>query len=100
MFFLLQFLLVDFVGHKCKQCDYASYQASDLRRHLKAHSGEKSNTANVILYSPRKSHLRTHYKTHSGDKSIKCNQCIFAGKQFEDSFENPQWKKFKQMQPV
>ena len=29
--------------HKCNQCDYASSQASSLRRHLKTHSWEKSN---------------------------------------------------------
>ena len=30
-------------SNKCKQCDYASSQAGNLRRHLKKHSGEKSN---------------------------------------------------------
>ena len=28
---------------QCKQCDYESCRVSDLRRHLKIHSGEKSN---------------------------------------------------------
>ena len=39
--------------NKCNQCDFASSRASDLRRHLKTHSGEKS---------------------HSGEK---CSQCDF-----------------------
>ena len=30
-------------SNKCNQCDYASSQASNLRRHLKMHSGEKSS---------------------------------------------------------
>ena len=31
----------DRTAHKCDQADYTSYQASDLRRNLKTHSGEK-----------------------------------------------------------
>ena len=30
-------------SNKCNQCDYASSQTADLRKHLKTHSGEKSN---------------------------------------------------------
>ena len=30
-------------SNKCNQCDFASSQAGDLRRHLKTHGGEKSN---------------------------------------------------------
>ena len=29
-------------ANKCNQCEYASSHASDLRRHLKIHGGEKS----------------------------------------------------------
>ena len=36
----------DRTAHKCDQADYTSYQASNLRRHLKTHSGEKSNKCN------------------------------------------------------
>ena len=30
-------------SNKCNQCDFASIQAGNLRRHLKTHSGEKTN---------------------------------------------------------
>ena len=33
-------------SNKCNQCEYASSQAGDLSRHLKMHSGEKSNKYN------------------------------------------------------
>ena len=54
---------------------------------------------------------------HSGEKSSKCNQCDFVSsqasdlrrrlkthsggcRQFKEAFENTQWRKVKQMQPV
>ena len=55
--------------------------------------------------------LRTHLKTHNGEKLNKCNQCniatmqpvrlyIFSGRQVEDTSENAQWRKAKQMQAM
>ena len=38
-------------SNKCNQCDYASYQAGDLRRHLKTHLGEKSSKCNLCDYA-------------------------------------------------
>ena len=63
---------------KCSQCEFASLQAGNLRRHSKTHSGEKPNKCNQCGFaSIRASHLKTHLKTHSGEKSNKCNQCDF-----------------------
>ena len=59
-----------------------SSQTGDLRRHLKAHRGEKSNKGNRCDFaSSQASDLRTHLKTHSGEKSNKCNQCDYASSQ-------------------
>ena len=33
-------------SNKCNQCDFASPQAGNLRRHFKMHSGEKPNKCN------------------------------------------------------
>ena len=66
-------------SNKCNQCEYASSQGSNLRRHLKTHSGEKANKCNQCDYaSSQASSLRTHLKTHSGEKTNKCNQCDYA----------------------
>ena len=57
---------------KCNQCKFSSNNASNLRRHLKTHSGEKSNKCNQCDYaSSQASDLRRHLKTHSREKSNK-----------------------------
>ena len=64
--------------HKCNQCNYTSSKKSNLRSHLKIHTGEKLNKCNQCDYaSIQTGDLRTHLKTHSGYKSNKCNQCDF-----------------------
>ena len=66
-------------ANKCNQCDFASSRANNLRRHLKTHSGEKMNKCNHCDYaSSQVGHLRKHLRIHSGEKSNKCNQCNFA----------------------
>ena len=84
--------------NKCNLCDYASSRASHLRTHLKTHSREKSNKCSQCDYaSSLTCNLRRHLKTHSADTPNKCNQCILSGKPFEDSFENAQLGKVKQI---
>ena len=57
---------------KCNQCEFASSQEGDLRRHLKTHSGEKANKCNQCDYaSYQVGDLMRHLKTHSGEKANK-----------------------------
>ena len=51
---------------KCNKCDFASSEARNFRRHLKTHSGEKSNKCNQ---SSEASNLRKHLITHIAEKS-------------------------------
>ena len=65
---------------KCKFCEYASYSAQTLRRHLRTHA-DRSNKCNQCDYASYDvSNLKTHLKTHNinVEKSNKCNQCGFA----------------------
>ena len=61
-------------SNKCNLCYHASFQASDLRMHLKTHVEEKSNKCNLCDYaSSQAGSLRRHLKTHSEEKPNKCN---------------------------
>ena len=61
------------------QCAYASY-AGNLGKHLKIHSGEKSNKCNQRHYaSSDEGNLRRHLRTHSGEKSNKCDYASSNG---------------------
>ena len=64
-------------SNKCNLCDYASFWASEMRRHLKTHSGEKPN---------------------------KCNQCDYAsssgGVVSIHTFEKTQWRQVNQVPKV
>ena len=56
-------------SNKCSQCDYVSSWTSDLRKHMKTHSGEKSYKCNQCdhAYSDPRT-LRSHLK-HTPEKN-------------------------------
>ena len=99
-------------SNKCNQCDYASSHTVNLRAHLKTHSGEKSNKCNQCNYACILSYGQFEdtfenenlsLKDNNAIKSNKCSQCDFGillCKLFVDTFENTQWRKGKQMQPM
>ena len=63
------------------RCEFSSSQTDDLRRHLKVHSGEKSNKCNQCDYaSSRAGHLRRHLKVHSGENATNVSLSLLRPK--------------------
>ena len=61
-----KYLNGDWTTTKCNQCEYTSSWASNLRAHLKTHSGERSNKCNQCNYaSSEAGDLRKQLNVHS-----------------------------------
>ena len=64
-------------------------QAGDLRTHLKAHYGERSNKCNQCDFAFFQwGNLRPHLKAHSGEKPNKCNRYDFTPIKADDLRNN------------
>ena len=96
--------MIDNVIKSIEYDQNSSSRAGDFGIILNTHDGEKSNKCNQCGFaSSQAGNLMKHLKTHSGEKSNKCNQCGFTSSQTGDLrrlFENAQWGKIKQMQPM
>ncbi|XP_070612331.1 PR domain zinc finger protein 4 isoform X2 [Erythrolamprus reginae] len=62
--------------HKCDFCSKAFSDPSNLRTHLKIHTGQKNYRCVLCEKSfTQKAHLETHMVIHTGEKNLKCDYC-------------------------
>ena len=59
--------------NKCNQCNFAAAQVSDLRRHFKRHSGEKSTKCNLCDFATSRAYvLKIHLKINAASVTMHC----------------------------
>ncbi|XP_065487655.1 zinc finger protein 99-like [Caloenas nicobarica] len=65
--------------YKCAECEYATYILSNLKLHVRTHTGEKPYSCSVCQKKFRtSSHLKRHSVLHFNIKFLKCENCDYS----------------------
>ena len=78
------------IKHICKVCDRVCRTPSQLKVHIRVHSGEKPHMCKICdkLFSS-KTHLAQHMRIHTGDKPYQCKVCDIIFLSFRQPYCTP-----------
>ncbi|XP_021245071.1 zinc finger protein 616-like isoform X2 [Numida meleagris] len=65
--------------YQCAECEYSTYILSNLKLHVRTHTGEKPYSCSVCQKTFRtSSHLKRHQVLHCNTEHLKCRKCDYS----------------------
>lgn len=64
--------------HQCPYCSYTSKKTTNLKNHIRIHTGERPYSCPHCPYrATQENNMKSHIRTHTGEKPYACNFCQY-----------------------